>query len=241
MSSQRSHWKFGKFFSAIWKDWFALVTTIGSFCAWIASGVFELFGSPFPVMLSLVFAGMATLVIAAYRIWKVSDDALDEANEKLNPKVRILGVAPHPEGDDYRRIRVQNLTATAVRFKAKLLEAKPGIALHLPIDLRGTHVLPGGEMEIEPKGQHSVDVFIDYSLRPDVYPNKSQLLGLVVVGNPPCEWPVPRNARLELLICVYPTSVPGARDARWFYVVPQQDGRVAFTGDGHVLLADDGR
>jgi hypothetical protein len=197
--------------------------------------VCELNGWPFSVTLSFVIVGLASLIFAAYRVWKISDDALDEANGKLNPKVRILGVAPDPVGDDYRRIQVQNLTATAVRFKAKLLETKPAISFHLPVNLRGTHVPEGDDIEVEPNGKHSVDVFIDCSIYPQAYQKMAGQLALVLSGNPLILFRVPRGERLELRICVFPISAPGGEDARWFYIVPQSDGTVVFTADGTSL------
>jgi hypothetical protein len=188
-------------------------------------GIASLFGLSTPAWLAwfIFFSGF---LLAIWLAGQSTHTKRCELEERLKPKLEIVGVSPSGIGDDHRRILVHNLTGKTVRFGARLIEVKPRIPYQLPVDLQITH--SGYKGQIEANGNQSVDVFIDFSVIPGLW-NSQQLqygLGLCFPGNP---YVISKLHRWEVLVRVYPTSEEGGSDERWFYVIPQQNGSVIFT------------
>jgi hypothetical protein len=167
---------------------------------------------------------LASLVWYAYRLYRAEYDRRVAAEERMMPLLEIPGIGTVSDG--HYRIRVRNLSRARIRFRTRLVEIRPDVGYPLPVPLRPTHGQSHGEVEAEIPGDatQDVDIFFD--------PGPPNPLGLLLMGNPPFQHNIPRGRRYELRICVYP-AVDGAVSAcRWFYIVPQADGRVIFTADG---------
>jgi hypothetical protein len=175
------------------------------------------------VSATLVLLG--TLVWYAYALYREEYTARVLAEERLRPVLEIRGV--EPVSGDHRRVIVHNLSHGRVRFRARLVEIRssPPVGYTLPVPLAPTHgQTPYAEAEVEGGGNQPVDVFVD--------PGPPHPLGLLVVGNPPVPYPIPRDNRYELRICVYPAADGAVSACRWFYIVPQRGGGVVFTPGG---------
>jgi hypothetical protein len=154
--------------------------------------------------------------------------------------LEIPGIGPMTEG--HHRILVHNLSGKRIRFKARLHKAKPALNYPLPVDLQPTHCKRRDNIgEIAPNDDWPVDVFVDTVEWPaQPFPGTPAALQawaesvrghllLKLMGSTLHLYAIPRDARQELLIGVYPVGEPGQIKKRWFYIVPQQDGSVILT------------
>ncbi len=212
------------------RDQWKLFMTGGVFAAFLAAlSILSTLGVAVSVEVPLWVAGLVfaiTIIVAIYRAGMGEHLERLKLADRLKPKLEIPGIGEISNG--HYRIRVRNLTGSKVLFRAKLLESTPKLINYpLPVNLQPTHGLKDDdEGEVAPYKEQSVDIFVDDGVHPTI--------GLKLRGNPPCLYPVPRNERRELLICVYPVSEEGGAALRWFYIVPQPNGSVILTADGTV-------
>jgi len=204
----------------IWRDWVALVSSIASVLLAIAGAVSD---RPGGLPSWTFWVAAATCFIAcSFRVWRKQRQERDAAVERLRPMLDIRGIGPMSDG--HHRIRIHNLSQGRICFRAMLVSTRPAIGYPLPVLLRPTHGEPHDEAEIPGGEDYLIDIFVD--------PGPPHPLMLLLMGNPPGGYPIPREERRELRICVYPVSDGAVRASRWFYIVPQPGGGVLFTPNG---------
>lgn len=205
------------FAAALLAQWLVFVTS------GLLAGFMVLLGAlsvPVPPWLYMVTVTLG-LLVAAFRVWNDQQEKLLALRNSLVPRLRIEGVA-ETDGARYR-VRVRNLSATTVRFGARLEAIVPAIDLALPAQLPITHHA-GPHADIPAYGTALVDVFIDFpflTLDPHERAFHGEEIGLVLTGADPAEVHVPRQ-RYLIRICAYPVDAnTGIAAARSFHVIPE--------------------
>src|SRR5262249_42584404 len=140
-----------------------------------------------------------SIVLAVYLAGSGEHQKRLALERRMRPALEVSGVAHHAPTDDYRRVRVRNVSARTMRFFVRLDAVEPAdIGHHVPAALRVSGELTRGPFEIPGGAEQQVDVFID---RGPGEPLRLVLMGSLGV---PTEHVIPRDRRYELRIMAYP-------------------------------------
>lgn len=156
---------------------------------------------------------LITLLAAAYLVWRDEFRRCKGLEERLKLRLEISAQTEASSERDYYRVRVRNLSATTIQFRAELSSISVPVTTPLPFPLRTTHsdLIAGGKDQL-------IDVFLLVN---------NNDFGIQLTDNSYCY--VPRQ-RCEITICAYPVlPEDGQPTSRTFHIVPQQDGTTVFS------------